>query len=90
MDATPSPRRKPAPAELVAAVLIVAWRAWAVGPAGLRHDWPALLAAFWIAVVLSEGTKARRWITLGAMILLLVIYLFGQIPATTAFLRATL
>jgi hypothetical protein len=90
MDATSSFRWKRAHAEIAAAALILAWRAAAVTPAGLRSDWLALLGAFWILAVLSEGSRARSWITVGGMAALLAIYLSGQLPAAAAFLRAVL
>ncbi|MBI3855558.1 MAG: hypothetical protein HY293_07680 [Planctomycetes bacterium] len=88
MDSPARPRR--AFAEIAAAVLVLAWRAAALPVSLLGSDWLSLLAAFWIVAVLSERSRLRPWITSGAMALLLVIYLWGQIPAAAAFLRATL
>jgi hypothetical protein len=90
MDEKPPSRRKRALAEILAAALILAWRAGMLGVAALRSDGFALLAAFWIVAVLSERSRARPWITVGAMALLLAIYLSGQLTVAAAYLRATL
>lgn len=85
-----SSRLKRAHAEILTAALILSWRAATAGLSGLRSDWLALLAAFWIVAVLSERSRARPWITVGAMAILLAIYLSGQLPTAAAFLRGAL
>jgi hypothetical protein len=83
-----APRRRVA--ELIGAALLLLWRVLAVPFPQLRTDWLALVAVFWVVTVATERSKARPWITVGAMTILLAIYLSGQLPAAAAFLKATL
>ena len=86
---TPSaPRRRIA--ELIGAALVLLWRVLAVPFPQLRTDWLALIALFWVVTVVTERSKARPWITVGTMAILLAIYLYGQLPTAAAFLKATL
>ena len=74
---------RPLPAEvweIVAALLILSWRAWAYPISGLFRDWVVLLCLFWIFIAAAGRTKAAPWVTAGFMIGLLALYVSGQLP----------
>ena len=43
-------------------------------------DWMIVLSLYWILTIFLVGTKARNFVTLGAMLLLLGIYLCRALP----------
>jgi predicted membrane protein len=43
-------------------------------------DWMIVLSAYWMLLVFLEGKKARTMLTLGAMVLLLAIYMVRVLP----------
>lgn len=66
--------------EIVAALLILAWRAWAYPLSGLLRDWVVLLCLFWMFIAAAGRTRPAPWVTAGFMIGLLVLYVSGQMP----------
>ena len=72
--------------EVVAALLLLGWRAWSYPLAGLWRDWVVILCLFWIFTVLAGRTRAWPWVTGAVMAGLLTLYSLGQLPLTLALL----
>jgi len=70
--------------EVVAASLILAWRAWCYPLSGLWRDWVFIFAAFWIVTALAGRTRA--WPVLFGLLMtaLFVLYSVGQVPLSMA------
>lgn len=66
--------------EIVAALLIIAGRAWRYPLSGLYRDWVVLLGLFWIFTAAAGRTKVAPWVTAAFMTGLLVLYGSGQLP----------
>ncbi len=66
--------------EIVAAVLIIAWRTKSYPLAGLHRDWVVLICVFWIFIAAAGRSKAAPWVTAAFMIGLLALYVSGQLP----------
>ena len=70
--------------EVVAASLLIAWRAAVYGVAFVLQDWFSILCVFWI--VTAIGSRSRAWpVVAGAtMAGLLVLYSWRHLPLTWA------
>ncbi len=73
-------------AEIVPAILVLAWRLWAHPLRDLWRDWIAIAAIYWILLALSRKNHAWQVVTVVMMALLLLIYAVGQLPHTAALL----
>jgi len=70
--------------EIVAASLLIAWRAWAYNLWFLVGDWFTILCAYWIFTALASRTRAWPYVTGLVMAALLVLYGWHQAPLTWA------
>lgn len=68
--------------ETLAALLLLALRAWFYPVSGLWRDWFAILCAFWIFTAASSRTRAWSWGAGAVMAGLLILYASTQIPLT--------
>jgi hypothetical protein len=78
-----APSGKPLPPvvwEIVAASLLLAWRAWAYGWSFLVGDWFSILCGYWIFTALASRTRAWPYVTALLMAGLLVLYGWHQAP----------
>ena len=79
------PSGKPLPPfvwEVIAASLLIAWRAWAYGLSFLVGDWFTILCGYWIFAALASRTRA--WPVVSGLVMagLLVFYSWRQLPLT--------
>lgn len=84
------PSRRPAVSapfcEAVAASLLVLWRVWTLPWDYLRRDIVTFVAVFWLSLRFFGGSRFERAATVVAMLALLLIYAWGQVPPTLAIL----
>ncbi|HVR83255.1 MAG TPA: hypothetical protein VMU54_03020 [Planctomycetota bacterium] len=75
--------------EIVAAVLILAWRVRSLAPSTLWTDWVSILSVFWIFIAAAGKTRAASLVTAAVMSALLLLYASQQMPLTLRVLGAT-
>jgi hypothetical protein len=79
--------KKPVPREAIEVLLALAlilWRAFAHPLSGLVRDWVALLAVIWIAAVFGSRSRAWPWLLAAGMAALFVLYAGSQGPQVLA------
>ena len=77
LPAAPAPARRPLEALIPAAILVLRV---AMQRTPWYFDWMIVLSLYWILVVFLVGKRARTFVTLGAMLLLLGMYLVRALP----------
>jgi hypothetical protein len=75
--------------EIVAAVLILAWRIRSVAPSSWWTDWVSLLSVFWMFIAAAGKTRAAPLVSAAVMSALLLLYASQQLPLTLRVLGAT-
>lgn len=81
MNAPPASRAKRA-AEALAAAGLLLWRLLVHSPHPIYADWITILAVYWIFTIFFHRTRPWVYGTALTMILLVVLYLHGQMPHT--------
>jgi len=84
--------RKPVPPavwEILAALAVLACRAWSSPLASLWRDWIALLCVYWIFTVFGSRSRTWPYVTGVAMAGLLALYASRQFPLSMTALGLT-
>jgi hypothetical protein len=87
----PGATRKPAVSapfcETIAASLLLLWRIWILPVGNLCRDTVAIVALYWLIIRFAAATRLARAATFLVMAGLLVLYAWGQAPASWAVVR---